>query len=175
MSLELFHAVALSVTLGLSYVINQSFLRPYELQITAVFFIVYFILKKRTQLTGHKYDLLDSAMFTFVVINIVLSTNGINSPFFFLCYFLLFTLAMLLEPTISLFASLTIISILIISSPLRSFDEIVRIISLPLMTPFAMLLGNEYEKNQQLKHKNQELENIEKQLESMINKNSQSV
>ncbi|OGK15528.1 hypothetical protein A2690_01190 [Candidatus Roizmanbacteria bacterium RIFCSPHIGHO2_01_FULL_39_12b] len=168
MSLELLHAIVLASTLGLSYVISQSFLRPYDLQITAILFIIYFILKRKTQLTKHKYDLLDGAMFTFVVANIILSTNGIDSPFFFLCYFLLFTLAMLLEPTISLFAAISIIAIILIDQPLGSFNQVIKLLSLPLMTPFSMMLGQEYEKNQQLRKKNEELEHVREELETII-------
>ncbi len=175
MNLELFHAITLASTLGLSYIINQSFLKVYELQITAIIFVVYFILKRTTRLTQHKYDLLVGEMFTFVVANIIISTGGITSPFFFLSYFLLFTLAMLLEPTISLFTSLCLVAMLYITqtSP-WSMGQAISLISLPLMTPFAMLLGSEYEKNQELKKTTRQLTQIKHELEERINRHTEN-
>lgn len=170
MSLELIHAIVLSITIGISYIINVSSLRPFELQITALIFVVYFILKKTTKLTKNRYDLLDAIVFTFVITNIIIATSGLNSPFFFLSYVLIFTLALLLEPTISIFVSFCLIFVFFLTAgDISSIEQIIPLASLPLITPFAMLLGSEYEKNQQLKKINAQLSHVKQELEDQIN------
>lgn len=169
MKLELIHAIVLAITIGLSYIINASPLRSYELQITALLFVAYFIIKKTTNITIRKYDLLDGVMFTFVITNIVIATGGTSSPFFFLTFFLIFTLALLLEPTIAIFVSFCLVSMFfLLNENITSYQQVIPLASLFLMTPFAMLLGSEFEKNQELKKANSQLKHVRQELEEII-------
>src|SRR3989338_2031125 len=151
MNIELFHSFILAGSLGLSYVVSVSYLQTYQLQITAILFVIYFFAKRFIKITTLRYDLLDASMFTFVILNIILATGGIHSPFFFLSYFLIFSLALLLEPTSAIFASISLVFLLFLSKGIGSPKDLIALVSLPLMTPFALLLGNEYEKNRHLK------------------------
>lgn len=73
---------------------------------------------------------------------IVFYTNGLNSPFFFLIYFLLFVIAFQNRPTTTLSYSLFLI--LILSQSLNSYISVISLSSLLLITPLAWFIGKEY-------------------------------
>jgi signal transduction histidine kinase len=78
-----------------------------------------------------------------LLINIIIfTTNGLNSPFFFLIYFLLFVIAFQNPPTTTLSYSLFLI--LIISQSLNSFISIISLSSLLLITPLAWFIGRQF-------------------------------
>jgi len=100
--------------------------------------------------------LIESVIFTLVILGIINSTGGLSSPFFFLSYFLLFSLSLLLEPIISITTTLTLIIFFLFSLPAnQSFSTLLPIISLAFITPFALYLGEEHRKNEKLKVKNE--------------------
>ncbi len=70
---------------------------------------------------------------------IILSTGGITSLLFFLIYFLLFSLAFQNPPTINLIYSL--ITILFYSFNLNSFNSLVQLLSLLLITPISYFIA----------------------------------
>ncbi len=73
---------------------------------------------------------------------IVFATNGLNSPFFFLIYFLLFIIAFQNPATTTLSYSLFLV--LILSQSLNSFISIVSLSSLLLITPLAWFIGKQF-------------------------------
>ena len=73
---------------------------------------------------------------------IVFYTNGLNSPFFFLIYFLLFVIAFQNRPTTTLSYSLFLV--LILSQSLNSYVSVISLSSLLLITPLAWFIGKEY-------------------------------
>lgn len=73
---------------------------------------------------------------------IVFSTNGLNSPFFFLIYFLLFTIAFQNPSTTTLSYSLFLV--LILSNSLNSLISALSLSSLLLVTPLAWFVGKQY-------------------------------
>lgn len=89
-----------------------------------------------------------------VLVNtIIFSTGGLNSPVFYLIHFFIFTLASIYPPSTTLSYSL-IVTLFLINS-LDSFQSILTLISLPLITPLAYYIGklgqDNIKKSQQIK------------------------
>ena len=111
---------------------NWSSLTPFIPQIIAllcVFIILSFYFFKRLSLS----------LITTVIHLIILSTGGINSFLFFLIYFLLFSLAFQNPPTVNLIYSL--ITILFYSFNLNSFQSLIQLLSLLLITPLSYFIA----------------------------------
>jgi len=81
-------------------------------------------------------------LLAFIINIIIFNTNGLNSPFFFLIYFLLFTIAFQNPPTTTLACSLGLIVLL--SQSLNSTQSIIPLSSLLLITPLAWFIGRQY-------------------------------
>ena len=73
---------------------------------------------------------------------IVFSTNGLNSPFFFLVYFFLFIIAFQNPSSSTLTYSLFLV--LIFSQSLNSFTSVITLSSLLLITPLAWFMGKQF-------------------------------
>jgi hypothetical protein len=73
---------------------------------------------------------------------IVFSTNGLNSPFFFLIYFLLFVIAF--QNPASTTLSYSLFLVLILSQSLNSLSSVISLSSLLLITPLAWFIGKQY-------------------------------
>lgn len=155
MNIEVIHSVMLVSTIIITYAISHGPLKEYDLQITAFVFIIYFLLQKIFRLK--KMLLVDGMVATFVVSSIVASTGGITSPFFFLNYFLIFSLSLLLEPIIAIVATITLVFVYLFTTDTGvTFTTYLPLFSLPFLTPFASLLGKEY---QEILKKNRQVEN----------------
>jgi hypothetical protein len=158
MSPEIFHSIILIITIALSFCLVNTRFFQYDLQITALIFITYFIIKKIFPRLDSR-RVADSIIFTLLILNIVNSTGGINSPLFFLNYFLIFALSLILEPVISITSTLTLVIFYLLNLPTdQSIKELLPIFSLPFLTPFAMFLGQQYIENQKLKVRGQKLQ-----------------
>jgi hypothetical protein len=155
MQIEITHSLILMVTMAASFVFAKSQLSDYQLQVSAFFFIVYFLLKRFSpQKSIFEHKLFDGIVFTFIIVSIVNTTGGITSPLFFLTYFLIFALTLLLEPVISISSTLALIILFLLSVPEgQTFDKLIPLFSLPFLTPFALFLGQQYQKV--LRQKNQ--------------------
>jgi len=169
MSKELIHTFILILTIGLSFLFGKTKLVNYDLQISAILFIILFISKRfinsanpssiNKETTSQSSKLLESVVFTFVILNIINTTGGVASPFFFLIYFLLFSLSLLLEPIISITVSLTLIIFFLFSLPQQQdLKVLLPIFSLAFLTPFALYMAQEHLKTQKLKMKTEKLE-----------------
>ena len=157
MNSEIIHSVVLIGAIGISFLFSSSFFSQFDLQISAALFIIFFIMRK---ILGNriKSHLLESVVFTFVILLTINSTGGINSAFFFLLYFLLFSLALLLEPIISITATVALMVFFMISLPSsQSIKSLVPLFSLAFLTPFALFMGQAYTESQRLKVKSQKL------------------
>jgi hypothetical protein len=78
-----------------------------------------------------------------IIINLVVfTTHGLNSPFFFLTYFLLFTIAFNHYPSTTL--SYSLILILCLSQSLNSPSSLLPLISLIFITPLVWFVGRQY-------------------------------
>lgn len=156
MSTEIVHALILVLAIVLSFIFPKTNLAPYDLQITAGLFIILYLVKKFFIKQPSYSKLIESVIFTLVVMGIVNSTGGLTSPFFFLTYFLLFSLGLILEPVISITTTLTLIVFFLLSlPPNQDLKALLPIISLAFLTPFAMYLGQEHLEIQKAKVKSQ--------------------
>ncbi|MCX7881508.1 MAG: hypothetical protein N2482_03315 [Patescibacteria group bacterium] len=158
MQKEIIHSLVLIFSIGLSFIFPKTNLAHYDLQIAALLFIILYLSKKFFILSSPSSRLLESVVFTIVIVSVINSTGGLASPFFFLTQFLLFSLALLLEPIISITSTLTLIIFFLIFMPAnQDIKSFLPLISLAFITPFAMFLGQEYLQNEKLKKKNQDL------------------
>ena len=156
MSNEIIHALILVFAIVLTFIFPKTNLAQYDLQITAGLFIVLYLIKKFVIKQTSYSKLIESVIFTLVVMGIINSTGGLQSPFFFLAYFLLFSLGLILEPVISITTTLTLIVFFLLGLPQnQDFKTLLPIISLAFLTPFAMYLGQEHMESQKLRVKNQ--------------------
>ncbi len=136
------HSLFLIISAFLTFLWPKTSLVNYDIEIGALLFLILYFGKK---IIPQKTNFLESIIFTLIVLIVINSTGGINSPFFFLIYFLLFSLSLLLEPIVSLTLSLSlIIFFLIFSPPTEDFKNLLPIFSLAFLTPFALYLGKEY-------------------------------
>lgn len=148
MAKEILHAVILVIVIALAFLFPRTPLVQYDLQFTAILFIILF-LTKRFAKTGR---LMESVIFTLIIFTIINTTGGVSSPFFFLLYFLLFALSLLLEPIISIVTTLAAIVFFVLSmEPTQKFADFLPILSIAFLTPFALFMGQEYLKNEKLK------------------------
>lgn len=151
MTKELLHAVLLVLSIALMFIFPQTPLRTYELEIAALLFIILFAVRKLS-LFSKKTRLFESVVFTLIIMGIVNTSGGIASPYFFLIYFLLFALTLLLEPIISIITTVTLMIFYVFTiSGTATISQLIPIFSLALMTPFALIMGNEYEETKRLR------------------------
>lgn len=156
MTKEIAHALILIFTIVLTFVLPQTNLANYDLQISAGLFIFLYLTKKFILSKNIYSRLIESVIFTLIIMGIVNSTGGLTSPFFFLIYFLLFSLSIILEPIISITTTITLIIFFLLNlPPNQSINTLMPIISLAFITPFAMFLGQEQIEAQTSKQKNQ--------------------
>ena len=156
MSKPVIHSIVLIITIAIAFLFPKTNLAQYDLQISAVLFIIMFFSRRLINQAGR---LLESVIFTLVILLIVGTTGNTSSPFFFLIYFLLFALALLMEPIIAITVSFTLIIGFMFSIPLnQEVSVLIPVFSLAFLTPFALLLGQEYVriKNDELRIKNLE-------------------
>jgi hypothetical protein len=76
-----------------------------------------------------------------MILLLVAETGTLSSPFFFLCYFLLFGVAMLYE----IEATLVLTGVLVIFFMFLPDPNFTQIISLVMVTPLAIFTGHQYE------------------------------
>ncbi|GIW64795.1 MAG: hypothetical protein KatS3mg092_0728 [Patescibacteria group bacterium] len=159
MSKEIIHSLILIFSITLAFIFPQTSLVNYDLQIVAFLFIILYTVKKFFQEQNSKTRLTESVVFTLIIVGIITSTGYTQSPFFFLIYFLLFSLSLLLEPIISIVTTITLIIFFILSLPQdQSFKNLLPILSLAFITPFSLFLGKEYQEVQALKKQNQKIQ-----------------
>lgn len=151
-------------------------LSVYTLQLIAIFVLLFFL---NQFLSRHRKDSpksrklslnIDAAIFTIIVFLLVTSTGGLISPLFFLIYFLMFGLALIFEPLITLSLTLAMVLFFLIT-PVKQdlFKEIVQLFSLFLITPLTIFFGSLYlkvlENEEKIKILEEETEIDEKQIE----------
>src|SRR3989344_7248351 len=156
MSKEIMHALILVFAIVLTFIFPKTNLAQYDLQISAGLFIILYLTKKIFISKNIYSRLIESVIFTLVIMGIINVTGGLDSPFFFLIYFLLFSLSIILEPIVSITTTATLIVFFLLNLPQnQNFKTLIPIISLAFITPFAMFLGSEHIKIRQLAEKNE--------------------
>ncbi|MFA6081354.1 MAG: hypothetical protein WC741_03015 [Patescibacteria group bacterium] len=154
MAKEITHALILIFAVALTFIFPKTNLAQYNLQISAGLFILLYLTKNFVVSKNIYSRLIESVIFTLVIMGIVNSTGGLNSPFFFLIHFLLFSLSIILEPIIPITTTVTLIIFFLLNLPQgQNFNTLMPIISLAFITPFAMFLGQEKIESEKLKIK----------------------
>jgi hypothetical protein len=105
---------------------------PQIIALISIIFIFLSLIKKHFSLH----------LIAFIISLTVFYTAGLNSPFFFLIYFLLFTVAFQNPPTTTL--SLSLALILLLSQSLDSVESLIPLFSLLLITPLSWFIGKQY-------------------------------
>lgn len=161
----------MALSVGIAFLVSQSSLADFNLQITSFLIIIYmllqFIAPKIPFLSQNKMTL-DLTLAITTIYLIVFSTGALSSPVFFLIYFLLFGIALLFEPYSAL--NLAIISTaFFLLTPTKDFwPELIQISSVFLIAPLAIIFGNQYLKLQEEELRVEKLKKEEKDLVSEI-------
>jgi len=117
-----------------SFIFTNSSLAIYSPQLIALISIIFIILLFQKKLSLH--------LISFIITLTVFFTGGLNSSFFFLIYFLLFTLAFQNPPSTTL--SYSLVLILLLSQSLNSVQSLIPLSSLLLITPLSWFIGKQY-------------------------------
>ena len=159
MSKEIVHSLVLIFAIIIGFVYPKTSLAQYDLQISAGLFIFLYLMKRMFIEKSIYSRLAESVVFTLIVLGIVNSTGGLTSPFFFLIYFLLFSLSLILEPVISVTSTIALITFFLLNLPQnQDIKALLPIISLAFITPFAMYMGQEHIESQKSKVKSQKFQ-----------------
>lgn len=124
----------------LAYLFSISPLSSFTPQAIALISVIIIITLKQKKILIYLITLLISL--------IIFTSNGLNSPVFFLIYFLLFIIAFQNPPSTTL--SFSIVLIILLSQYLNSVYSLIPLLSLLLITPLAWFVGRQYLENRQL-------------------------
>ncbi len=143
--MKLAHTFILSVAIFFIFVWTQSpVLNSYNLQLTGALILLYFGSKYLIRRVGSTL-MIETVMLISVVLLLIFSSGGLNSPIFFVLFFLLFGIALLFDPYQAAIASFLLVSLFLWTnfSNLSSI-MIIDLVSLILMAPLAIIFGNSY-------------------------------
>lgn len=121
---------------------NSPSLNTYTLQLIALLIILYFL---NRSLTKKRFDLaigFDGLILALVTLLLVSQTGGLESPLFFLLYILLFGLALLFDPIITLIFAIALA--LLFWNQVKTLNALLEMIGLLLITPVALFFGRQY-------------------------------
>jgi len=149
-----FNIIILTFTIAIGFALPNTNLAKYDLEIAATLFIFFYLSKHIFFRHLRTFRIIESTTLTLVVLLTVNTTGGVKSPFFFLVYFLLFSLSLLEAPEVSLGVAFVLIFFYLFSlPPSPEFKTLLPIFSLAFITPFSLYLGKEYLEIQTLKRK----------------------
>ncbi|MBM3208755.1 hypothetical protein FJZ40_00475 [Candidatus Shapirobacteria bacterium] len=161
--LFLFHSFLLGLAVLLTFFwVNDPSLSPYDLQLVAGLVISYFffrLLKIKSSVAP------EAIILTVVILLLVSSTGGLNSPVFFLTYFLLFGVSLFFEPAVTL--TLTLSLAFFFADSLNSLNAAVQLGSFLFITPLALFFGRQYLK---VLHQKGEIQILARQKEELEKK-----
>jgi len=149
----------------------------YTLQIITLFVLLFF----GNQVIGRKKRsrtnlIIDAVVFTLIVFLLIGSTGGLTSPLFFLTYFLMFGLAILFEPLVTLSLALALIVLFFLTTkPENMLTEIVQLASLLMVTPLALFFSRQYINYLKDEEKIEILTEEENRLETEVKKDENEV
>ena len=157
------NSVILTATIAFAYFWTRSLTLPYY-SLTLIGFliicysIIHFISKKR-----QGFDVFFLSLITFLL---VFSTGAINSPVFFLLYFLLFGVALLLTPQTAIYLAVIVSFFLFFTQRKSLLNELLQLSSLFLIAPLATIFGKQFLKIKSLQTevKSWTFETLSKQL-----------
>jgi hypothetical protein len=143
------HTTFLSLAILLTYFWTKSpLLSVYNLQLTALLTIFYFLSRLLIKKNSFILNLESTIIFTSIILLLVFSTGSLESPLFFLLDFLLFALALFIEPFQAGAIAILISLIFLVTGQNLSSTATINILSLLLVTPLAILFGRKFLENQ---------------------------
>jgi len=149
------HTLFLIISLALTfYWTSQPSLSYYNLQLIGIFIILYFLssfISRRRPGWKKTTSYLNAGIFSLIIVFLVVSTGNLNSPVFFIFYFLLFGLSFLVEPIVALSLTATHTLFSLFFSQVTSQTAIINLASLWFITPLAGFFGQAYLKQMQQK------------------------
>lgn len=147
----LLHTILLIMATAGVFFWLSSPLEPFTLQLVAILVLLYLgshWLKRHKPKWFHKSTItLDITILTSMILLLVTETGSLASPFFFLCYFLLFGVAMLyeIEATLVLTGVLILYFLFLPGTKLTDYVHLSQLIALVMITPLAIFTGHQYE------------------------------
>ncbi|MFA6250254.1 MAG: hypothetical protein WC686_01970 [Candidatus Shapirobacteria bacterium] len=136
--------LALSATLAFAFSLSPwTYFTAQLVAFITIVLIIFFAVSRRRSF-GAKKPLFYSLL-SLTICLLVFTTNGLNSPFFFLIYFLLFATALQHPPSVTLAFSLFLIFFL--SNSLDSANSLLELGSLLFITPLVWFIGRQYLEN----------------------------
>ncbi len=138
---------------------------PFILALVILFSVIFMILRRRKNKGNELFIGSNSEVFSITVglILMVFLTGGIQSPLFFLLYFLLFGMAFLFEPPTIFIFLLGLIAIFVIPTLQDDvFGNLIKVGSLTFLAPIAYFFSREFKHREQLEKK------IEKNTEKIL-------
>ena len=152
----LLHVVLLiTATAGIFAWLSSPSLTPFTLQLVAILVLLYlgshWLKSHRPSTTHHLRSTisLDITILSSMILLLVAETGALTSPFFFLCYFLLFGVSMLyeIEATLILTGVLILFFLFLPGTNLTDWAHLSELIALVMITPLAIFTGHAYETN----------------------------
>lgn len=112
--------------------------------LTICYSITHFISKRGKGFIYVNKTLFDVFFLSLITFLLVFSTGAIYSPVFFLLYFLLFGVALLLEPLTAIYLAVIVSFFLFFTEKKSLLNELLQLSSLFLIAPLATLFGKQY-------------------------------
>ncbi len=137
---------------GVYFWLSLPALSIYTLQLVALLVLLYlsahWLKSHRPKWFHRKTVTIDITILTTMILLLVTETGMLASPFFFLCYFLLFAVAMLyeIEATLVLTGTFIVYFLCLPGTNLSDLGHLSELLALVMITPLAILTGHQYEK-----------------------------
>lgn len=159
---RIIQTLLLLLAVSISFILGKG-MPQFTLQVIAFLLACYttshFLSRKINAIRNNK-TIIDFLLITLAVYTIIFSTGDLFSPAFFLIYFLLFGVTLLFEPFSALLLA-TISTVFFLLTPQKGFWlEAIQLGSIFLISPLALIFGNQYLK---LQEKETEVEILKKE------------
>ena len=176
MSLPITHSILLILTIAFSFIwTNNPGMSNFSLQLVGLLAVIFFfhdLISRKTSQNNpiRTYrSMSNSIILTLLTLLLILSTNGLNSPLFFILDFLVFGLSLFFYPSLGFSFSLALILAFLLNNDLASTHALTNLISLILIAPFARFFSTLYlhllEDKQQIKVLKHQADHLEHKLE----------
>lgn len=139
----------LTATIAFSFFWTRSLTLPfYSLTLIGFLIICYFLIRVMAK-KGRGFIYLYKTLFDVFILSLItflliFSTGALYSPVFFLIYFLLFGVALLLEPTTAIYLAAIASVFLFFTQRKNLLNELLQLSSLFLIAPLATIFGKQY-------------------------------
>ncbi|MEI8232837.1 MAG: hypothetical protein WCG44_03775 [bacterium] len=145
------HTVLLIASVAGIFFWLSSPLATSTLQLVAILVLLYFgshwLRSKKPKWFHRSAITMDITILTSMILLLVTETGALTSPFFFLCYFLLFGVAMLyeIEATLVLTGVFILYFLFLPTTDLNDLAHLSELVALIMITPLAIFTGHQYE------------------------------